>query len=129
MDLPESRDFMELRGAGERHRPCRRRRHGPHAAPLRRPDDVALGRALGGRELERDVVHLRQALLAVPDDDGLVADISRKRNLIQRILDDDAEVRRHTEPWMERVRHFLGDAERMRYLEQASTGDAEATAN
>ncbi len=80
-------------------------------------------------ELERDVVHLRQALLAVPDDDGLVADISRKRNLIQRILDDDAEVRRHTEPGMERVRHFLGDAERMRYLEQASTGDAEATAN
>jgi flagellar protein FliT len=80
-------------------------------------------------ELERDVGHLRQALLAAPDDDGLVADIAVKRNLIQRILDDDAEVRRHTEPWMERVRHFLGDAERMRYIQQASLGDAEAAPN
>ena len=28
--------------------------------------------------------------------------------VIQRILDDDAEIRRHTEPWMEQVRRFLG---------------------
>jgi flagellar protein FliT len=67
--------------------------------------------------------------MAAADDDGLVADIALKRNLIQRILDDDAEVRRHTEPWMERVRHFLGDAERMRYIKQASLGDAEAAPN
>jgi flagellar protein FliT len=81
-------------------------------------------------ELERDVGHLRTALLATPDDGDLVADLARKRTLIQRILDDDAEVRRHTEPWMERVRHFLGDAERMRYLQQAGdAGTAEATAN
>jgi flagellar protein FliT len=33
--------------------------------------------------------------------------MERKRELIQRILRDDAEVRRHTEPWMEQVRRFL----------------------
>ena len=28
-------------------------------------------------------------------------------NLIQQILRDDAEIRRHTEPWMEGLRHLL----------------------
>ena len=70
--------------------------------------------------LEHGVGSLRKALLATPDDgQAAEADLSRKRNLIQRILDDDAEVRRHTEPWMERVRHFLGDSERMHELQKA----------
>jgi len=32
---------------------------------------------------------------------------SRKSALIRRILEADAEVRRHTEPWMERLRPYL----------------------
>jgi flagellar protein FliT len=39
--------------------------------------------------------------------------------LIERILDDDAEIRRHTEPWMEHVRHLLGDNRRLRELQRA----------
>ncbi len=35
-------------------------------------------------------------------------EIARKRGLIQQLLDDDAEIRRHTEPWMEHVRKLLG---------------------
>lgn len=35
-------------------------------------------------------------------------DMQKKALLIQRILDDDAEIRRHTEPWMENVCCFLG---------------------
>jgi flagellar protein FliT len=39
---------------------------------------------------------------------------TRKRDLIRRILADDAEVRRHAEPWMEQVRQFLGGGARER---------------
>lgn len=73
-------------------------------------------------ELERGVGSLRQALQAAPDDSA--TDLRRKRRLIQRILDDDAEVRRHTEPWMERIRHFLGDNERLHELQKACAADA-----
>ena len=58
-------------------------------------------------DLEQSVAGLREVLLR---DDGhhvVPTDSSRKRDLIQRILRDDAEVRRHTEPWMEQVRHLL----------------------
>lgn len=70
-------------------------------------------------ELEQGVNALRMALLALPDSDAAAADLARKHNLIQRILEDDAEVRRHTEPWMERVRDFLGDTDRLRELQRA----------
>jgi len=43
----------------------------------------------------------------------------RKRDLIQRILADDAEVRRHAEPWMEQVRQFLGGGARARTMRRA----------
>lgn len=79
-------------------------------------------------ELERGVGSLRRALQADPEDGGVEADLVRKRNLIQRILDDDAEVRRHTEPWMERIRHFLGDGTRLRELRQACGGDTGSAA-
>jgi flagellar protein FliT len=49
--------------------------------------------------------------------------------LIERILDDDAEIRRHTEPWMEHVRHLLGDNKRLLELQRAyavATGDPAA---
>lgn len=70
--------------------------------------------------LERSVAALRNTLLT----DGEDADLSRnalklKSELIQRILADDAEVRRHTEPWMEQLRKFLGSNAKQRQLEQS----------
>lgn len=57
--------------------------------------------------LARTVDGLRSALAMA---DPLLSDseLQQKSQLIQRILDDDAEIRRHTEPWMETVCHFLG---------------------
>lgn len=43
----------------------------------------------------------------------------RKVQLIRRILADDAEVRRHTEPWMEGVRQFLGGTAREQKVREA----------
>lgn len=71
-------------------------------------------------ELERGIRDLRDALLAIADDGNEAApDLARKHGLIQRILDDDAEVRRHTEPWMERILQFLGDGQPRRELQRA----------
>lgn len=47
------------------------------------------------------------------------AERSRKMELIRRILADDAEVRRHAEPWMEQVRQFLGGGVRERAVRRA----------
>ena len=70
--------------------------------------------------LEKSVSALRNVLMAEDDNGGLsVAEIELKRALIQRILDDDAEIRRHTEPWMEQVREFLGAGAKRRQLERA----------
>ena len=58
--------------------------------------------------LEHRVAALRDKLIA--SDAGLALsapELLHKQNLIQQILEDDAEIRRHTEPWMERVRQFL----------------------
>ncbi len=70
-------------------------------------------------DLERSVVALRAMLMT--DDYSLLspAEVEMKRALIQRILDDDAEIRRHTEPWMERVRQFLGSNARAKPVEGA----------
>ena len=43
----------------------------------------------------------------------------QKVELIQKILADDAEIRRHTEPWMKKVQTFLGSAGMTRRLRQA----------
>ncbi|MCX7149813.1 MAG: flagellar protein FliT [Rhodocyclales bacterium] len=70
-------------------------------------------------ELERRIAGLRNTLMAVPEDsNALATDSAHKRALIQRILEDDAEVRRHTEPWMERLRQFLGDGTHYRDMQQ-----------
>jgi flagellar protein FliT len=70
--------------------------------------------------LESKVAALRNVLMASDENTGLpAADRSLKAALIQRILDDDAEIRRHTEPWMEHVRQFLGDTRTQRRVEQA----------
>ena len=66
-------------------------------------------------ELERGVSGLRKALMTtVEDENAPVAALTRKHSLIQRILEDDAEVRRHTEPWMEHLRKYLGGSARRR---------------
>lgn len=70
--------------------------------------------------LEKSVVALRLSLAADDDNSRLTAaEIEAKRTLIQRILDDDAEIRRHTEPWMEQVRQFLGGSARRKQVESA----------
>jgi len=75
--------------------------------------------------LEHGVSRLRETLMATPDDSDLpVGDMTRKRSLIQSILKDDAEVRRHTEPWMEHVRRYLGDSVRRRDVEKAYAAGA-----
>ncbi len=70
--------------------------------------------------LEHSVAILREALQR-DDDNGSLSEAERdiKTRLIQRILEDDAEVRRHTEPRMEQVRQFLGNAARKSRVERA----------
>jgi flagellar protein FliT len=70
--------------------------------------------------LEKSVVALRLSLANDEDNNRLSPDeLELKRTLIQRILDDDAEIRRHTEPWMEQVRQFLGGNSRRKQVESA----------
>ncbi len=74
-------------------------------------------------ELEGRVAALREELAANSGQEADAAagtpELGRKYRLIQLILDDDAEVRRHTEPWMEQVRQFLGSQGRRRQVQQA----------
>lgn len=77
-------------------------------------------------ELERRVTELREMLMAGADSAPLSkAENERKRGLIQQILADDAEIRRHTEPWMEHVRHFLGSQYQRRQVQQAYAAGSE----
>lgn len=61
------------------------------------------------RYLAQQVAHLRDALPATTLPAAALAadELQQKTLLIQRILDDDAEIRRHTEPWMERLSGLL----------------------
>jgi flagellar protein FliT len=70
-------------------------------------------------ELEQRVAALREALMMSEEGNPSPEEAIQKRVLIQRILDDDAEVRRHTEPWMEQVRRFLGAGNQQRRVERA----------
>jgi flagellar protein FliT len=72
-------------------------------------------------ELEQSVAALRDALMAEGDDNAGLRPEERavKAALIQRILDNDAEIRRHTEPWMEHVRQFLSATTQRRRVESA----------
>jgi flagellar protein FliT len=59
-------------------------------------------------ELEQTVAMLRDELADSGEKFSLsTPEMLRKHGLIQQILRDDAEIRRHTEPWMERLRHLL----------------------
>jgi flagellar protein FliT len=71
-------------------------------------------------QLEKSVVALRRSLSMDDDNSRLTSnEVETKRALIQRILDDDAEIRRHTEPWMEQVRQFLSGSARRKQVESA----------
>jgi flagellar protein FliT len=73
--------------------------------------------------LERSVAALRDELIANsgpgPDMGTSATENDHKRGLIQQILEDDAEIRRHTEPWMEHVRQFLGSQNRRKQVQHA----------
>lgn len=71
-------------------------------------------------DLERTVASLRDKLLRETSETiSDPRDLEKKRDLIQQILRDDAEVRRHTEPWMEHVRRFLAGDARKRQVDRA----------
>lgn len=71
-------------------------------------------------DLEQAVAGLRDTLAQEAENGSPdPRDAERKRDMIQRILKDDAEVRRHTEPWMEQVRRFLSGDVRKRQVDQA----------
>lgn len=69
--------------------------------------------------LERSVAALRDTLRSDDDSSLSAAELGIKAALIQRILDDDAEIRRHTEPWMEQVRRYLGSGAQRRRVNNA----------
>jgi len=69
--------------------------------------------------LEHSVAELRDTLSKNGDNDLSGTDLEHKSRLIQQILEDDAEVRRHTEPWMEHMRKFLGSGAKQRQVERA----------
>lgn len=71
-------------------------------------------------KLERDCAGLARHLEANGEPAPLTeAERTRKMAMIRQILADDAEVRRHVEPWMEQVRHFLGGGARARSMRRA----------
>ena len=71
-------------------------------------------------DLEHAVADLRETLLKEADSSFMhPREAERKHELIQRILRDDAEVRRHTEPWMEQVRRFLTGKVHTRQVDRA----------
>jgi len=73
--------------------------------------------------LEASVRRLRTTLNEISETSeavtAKVAEIERKRGLIEQILIDDAEIRRHTEPWMDHVRQLLGGQAKRREVRKA----------
>ena len=60
-------------------------------------------------ELECRVAAIRDELIAGGETFPLsTPQLLHKHSLIQQVLKDDAEIRRHTEPWMDRICQYLG---------------------
>ncbi|WP_374338132.1 flagellar protein FliT [Methyloversatilis sp.] len=57
--------------------------------------------------LEQNVAALRSTLAANDEPASSPAERARKFDLMRQILADDAEVRRHVEPWVQQVKGFL----------------------
>lgn len=74
-------------------------------------------------QLEGETARLRDQLIAqdpverqpLMDD----ASKSRKIEMIRQILEDDREIRSHTEPWLENVKALLAGSSRQRALNSA----------
>lgn len=80
--------------------------------------------------LEREVAGLRDQLMREEPAGRAPNTLSEperraKIDLIKRILADDREVRRHTEPWMNSMRHMLGGANKGRAMRAAYSAIAE----
>ncbi len=58
--------------------------------------------------LEQTVAAMRNSLAANDEPSSSPAERARKFDLMKQILADDAEVRRHVEPWMQHVKSYLG---------------------
>jgi len=72
--------------------------------------------------LESHVAMLRDRLMKGEGADPLalsVAENTQKSALIRKILENDAEIRRHVEPWMDNVRQFLGSQSQRRKMQHA----------
>jgi len=74
--------------------------------------------------LNKDCKALVDALRRADEDshrpDG--SHTKRKLALMRKVLADDAEIRRHTEPWMTRLQAYLGGAGRQRCSHPAYAG-------
>ena len=82
--------------------------------------------------LEKQVASLRDRIgveeaLAFPSRLRRMSEDARARKiaLIRRILDDDKEVRVHTEPWMDSVRQLLSGGTRERQVRDAYGTDTD----
>jgi flagellar protein FliT len=65
---------------------------------------------------------LRDKLMNEEGADSLVlsvAESAQKSAMIRKILENDAEIRRHVEPWMDSVRQFLGSQSQRRKMQHA----------
>ena len=72
--------------------------------------------------LESRVTALRDRLMNEEGADSLVlsvAESAQKSAMIRKILENDAEIRRHVEPWMDSVRQFLGSQSQRRKMQHA----------
>lgn len=82
--------------------------------------------------LESSVSRLRDRLML--EESGSIESLNevdrvKKTAMIQKILEDHAEVLCHTKPWMENVRQFLGSQHQWRKMHHAYTAmDALSTA-
>jgi flagellar protein FliT len=75
--------------------------------------------------LEQDCRALAETLKRA--DDGAarpdVAYLQRKAELIRKVLGDDAEIRKFTEPWMAQLAAYLGNARQGQRLRMAYDAD------
>jgi flagellar protein FliT len=70
--------------------------------------------------LERDCAKLVATLrAAAPVYELTRAQHKRKFELLRQMLDDDAEIRRHTEPWMEQLKSMMASAGKSRRINSA----------
>lgn len=71
-------------------------------------------------ELDAEMTATREAIASQPES-GVLDDAAllRRAALITAILENNREVRRHVEPWMQSVRKMLGSGQRERSVRAA----------